>query len=370
MPNCPSDALSDRVYVEQVRSLYVNLAPATVMWGAFAINAWLAYRSTPDTIGAVLGLMGMMASSARILVTRLYRTKALTAALDRAAARRLEVIFSVPYLALSLLLGLFALHIFFDGVPEMHMLTICVVVGYCAGVATTCGLRPRLAIPSMLTAVAPTIVISLFKPDLAYLGMSVIASAFVFGGCRSIRVRFEASKAEIGQRLASISLARLDALTTLPNRLALQEYFDEHAALVSPNGAIAVHYLDLDGFKPVNDRYGHAVGDALLLAVAERLRGAVRSGDIVARMGGDEFAVIQFGLNHADEAKLLARRIGATIERPFVLSEARIAISTSVGTVVSHDRNESLASLLKAADAKLYEKKRSRRFTRGMVLSA
>lgn len=370
MSSSPSDALADKVYVEQVRSLYVHLAPAIVMWGAFAIDGWLTYLTTPGPLVLALGIAGILASSARIAVTAMHRSRALTAALDRKSARQLEVAFSLPYLTFSMLLGILGFTAFISSTPEIHMLTICVVVGYCAGVSTNCSLRPRLAIPSILVAVGPPIAAALFKQDPAYLGMAVIAAAFVFGGCRSIRVRFEASKSEIGQHLASISLARLDVLTTLPNRLALQEYFDEHAALVSPNGAIAVHYLDLDGFKPVNDRYGHAVGDALLLAVAERLRGAVRSGDIVARMGGDEFAVIQFGLNHADEARLLARRISSSIAQPFVIEQADLRVSTSVGTVVSYDRGENLGRLLKAADAKLYEIKRSRPPPRSLAMSA
>lgn len=370
MPSSSAETLTDRVYVDQVRSLYLSLTPAVVMWAAFVINFWLAYRIAPDIGLLALGIAGILASSARIGITALHRDRALTSALNHASARRLELLFSLPYLAFSLLLGVFGLYIFMWSTPQIHMLTICVVVGYCAGVATNCGLRPHLAVPSMLLAVAPPILVSMLSHGPAHLGMSVIASAFVFGAYRSILVRFEASNAEIGQRLASISLARLDVLTTLPNRLALQEYFNEHATLISPNRAIAVHYLDLDGFKPVNDRYGHAVGDALLLAVADRLRGAVRGGDIVARMGGDEFAVIQFGLHHPDEAKLLARRITAAIEQPFQIEQACLAISTSIGTVVNHDRNQGLDALLKSADAKLYEAKQNRRFSNSFALSA
>src|SRR5690606_39278167 len=74
----------------------------------------------------------------------------------------------------------------------------------------------------------------------------------------------------------SSDLARQDGLTRLPNRLALREYFEDHAALCPADRLVAVHYLDLDAFKPVNDRHGHATGDALLAAVGERLNGAVR----------------------------------------------------------------------------------------------
>ncbi|KHK90443.1 diguanylate cyclase [Novosphingobium malaysiense] len=340
-----------------------------VMWVAFAINFWLAYEAAKPPGLLALGVAGLTASTARIAVTVRYRDQALTAALDRTAAHRLEVLFSIPYLAFSALLGVLSLHAFLWSSPEIHMLTICVDVGYCAGVATNCSLRPRLAIPSMVIAVGPPILAAATRGDAAYLGVAIIASAFLAAGIRSIHVRYETSKTEIGRRLSSISLARRDVLTTLPNRLALQEYFDENAPLISSKRWIAVHYLDLDGFKPVNDRHGHAVGDALLQAVADRLRGAVRSGDMVARMGGDEFAVIQPGILHADEAKLLARRIAATIAQPFTLDGHRLSISTCVGTAVSSDRSPNLESLLKESDTALYETKRRRPVT-GMAMSA
>lgn len=370
LPRGTEDSLSDRIYAEQVRSLYLSLAPATAMLAAFGLTFWLAYRATPDTFLLMLGLAGIVASSSRIVLTAYWRDTALTAALPIRQARRLEALFSVPYVLFALILGLLGFHVFRLAPPEIHMLAICVIVGYCAGTATNCGLRPRLAITSMLLAVGPSILVSLFKSDPPYIAMAFIASAFVLSAIQSILTRFKVSKAEIGGRLVSVSLARRDTLTTLPNRLALQEYYDERAALISPNQALAVHYLDLDGFKPVNDEYGHAAGDALLQIVADRLRGAVRSGDIVARMGGDEFAVIQFGLHHADEATLLARRIVAAIEQPFIVEQRSLAISASVGTAISHDRDQDLDSLLKAADTRLYEVKQSRRPSRLLAMTA
>ncbi|MCJ2186558.1 GGDEF domain-containing protein [Novosphingobium beihaiensis] len=360
MPASSIESLIERVYVEQVRSLYLHLLPAIAMWAAFAITFWLAYSRAPEPGWLVLGGAGLAASALRIGITLYYRDLALTGPLDRTQARRLEMLFSMPYFLFAVLLGIFGLLVFRSPAPEIHMLTICVIVGFCAGTATNCGLRPRLAIASILVSVGPPILVSAFRPDPAYLAMAFIATSFVLGGTRWIMVRYTAAKAEIGGRLVSISLARRDTLTTLPNRLALQEYFDERAALISPNQPIAIHYLDLDGFKPVNDRYGHAAGDALLLAVADRLRSAIRSGDLVARLGGDEFAIIQFGLHHADEAALLARRIGATIRQPFDIEGQTIGISASIGTIVSHDRNQKLDSLLRAADARLYEVKQAR----------
>lgn len=364
------EPLSDRIYAEQVRSLYLSLAPAVAMLAAFTITFWLAYRVTPGIGLLILGITGITASSLRIALTAYWRDTALTAALPLQQARRLEMMFSLPYVAFATVLGILGFQIFAWAPPEIHMLAICVIVGYCAGTATNCGSRPKLAIASIVLAVGPPILVSLFTPDAPYIAMAFIASAFVLSAIQSILTRFAVSKAEIGGRLVSVSMARRDTLTTLPNRLALQEYYDERAALISPNQPLAVHYLDLDGFKPVNDRLGHAAGDVLLQKVADRLRGAVRSGDIVARMGGDEFAVIQFGLHHADEATLLARRITAAIEQPFLIEQNDVSISTSIGTTVSHDREQDLDSLLKDADAKLYQFKQARRPANLFALTA
>lgn len=351
---------TDNVYVELVRSLYLNITPATIMWLAFAATFFLVYPEGGDAPLFTLGCASLAASATRLAVAHVLRNRALTAALDRREARKLELAFAVPYYAFSILLGLFGARVFWLGTPEAHMLIICVLVGYCAGVATTTGLRPNIAAPSMIVAVGPTIVAAALRLEPIYLGMSLITLAFLFGGVQSVLVRHRATRAEIAKRLASVSLARHDALTALPNRLAMKEYFETNALAISPKGLVAVHYLDLDSFKPVNDRYGHTTGDALLSAVADRLRGAVRNGDIVARLGGDEFAVIQFGLNRAEEAELLARRIQATIAQPFEIAGHAIAISTCIGTVVSTVQGQALDPLLQEADERLYASKRSK----------
>lgn len=91
-------SLTDRVYVEQVRSLYLNVVPSLVMWVAFIVNFGLAYRNKAEPGLLLLGVAGIVASSTRIAITMRFRDRALTAALDRKGARRLEVLFSVPYL--------------------------------------------------------------------------------------------------------------------------------------------------------------------------------------------------------------------------------------------------------------------------------
>lgn len=356
----PTDVLAEKVYVELVRSLYANVLPSKIMLGITGLYALLIGRSARDDVLWAIGGAAFLSCLLRVIVAIALRGRAMTAALDRRAARRLELSFAGPYYLFSALLGLLGGYVFrgFDQAAET--LTICVLVGYCAGVATGTGLRPRIAIPSMVMAIGPAIVASALQLEPIHAGMSLIALALLMGGAQSVLAQHRLVKTEIGKQLTSVSLARRDGLTGLPNRLALREYFEENAALLGPGSVVAVHYLDLDGFKPVNDRFGHATGDELLAAVAERLRGAVRAGDIVARLGGDEFGIVQFGLNRNEEADLLARRIVAAIAQPFRLGDGIIEISACVGTVLSSENGADLESLLRSADARLYHAKRNR----------
>lgn len=353
--------LGDRVFVELIRSLYFNLMPAFVMTGAFALCFMMIQLREGDPTVLVLGCVTLLASLLRLGVTQRFRRRALTAVLDHEQARWLERAFAIPYLFFSLCLGGFGGYVFLLPSPEGHMITICLLVGYCAGVATGTGLRPPIALPSMMLAIAPTAAVSMAKADSIYFGMAAIALAFLVAGSQTVLSRYASVRTEIGKRLTFSSLARSDGLTSLPNRLALREYFDENVTLISSQSLIAVHYLDLDGFKPVNDQYGHGVGDELLVAVAERLNGAIRNGDIVARLGGDEFAIIQFGLRQPGEAELLSQRIMSALCQPFSIGSVVVHISTSIGTIVTPDGNIGLDSLLELADEKLYATKRTRR---------
>lgn len=356
----PSDSLADKVHMELVRSLYANPLPSKIMLGITALHVALISADRADPVAWLLGGCALATCVLRIAITLVLRDRAMTAALDTVQARRLESAFAWPYYLFAASLGLLGGYVFATFGDRAQMLTICVLVGYCAGAATGTALRPPIAIPSIAMAIAPAIVASALRLDAYHLAASGIATAFLVGGSHSVLALHRAASTEIARRMTSVSLARHDGLTALPNRLALREYFDEHASLLGPSSIIAVHYLDLDGFKPVNDRFGHAAGDELLAAVASRLRGAVRSGDIVARLGGDEFGVVQFGLNRSEEAELLARRITAAIAQPFELGGDAVAITASVGTVLSSEAAADLEALLRAADARLYEAKRGR----------
>lgn len=361
MPSSLTEPVSDKIYVVQVRSLFSSVTPSIVMAGIFILNAWVAYEKTEDWSLLVLGWIGSAFNVWRIVAAVLMRKLAAAPHIDRSDAAKLEALFAVPYVSFATLLGAFGYIVFRSPYPDLHMLTVGVAVGYCAGVAAGCGLRPALALSSIFLSIGPIICVSLLRGDSTYSALAIVAVALIVGAARSIMVRLNESRAEIAARISSGSLARRDVLTSLPNRLALTEFYAGHLALSDPDTKIAVHYLDLDGFKPVNDELGHLVGDQVLLAVADRLRSVVCESDMIARLGGDEFAIVQVGLKDAEEAHDCAWHVREIIQEPYKVVEPSILITTSIGTVFSSDRSSTLNDLLQLADEKLYAVKRAKR---------
>ncbi len=153
-------------------------------------------------------------------------------------------------------------------------------------------------------------------------------------------------------------LAYHDALTDLANRRLFKDRLAETLDLAARYGTrFALHFLDLDHFKDINDSLGHPVGDALLVAVAERLLGVARRSDSLARLGGDEFAAIQYGVLDARDASRMAQRYIEALRAPFLIGDARIRVGTCVGVVMGEAGGLDAEALMAQADVALYKAK-------------
>ena len=153
-------------------------------------------------------------------------------------------------------------------------------------------------------------------------------------------------------------LAHHDGLTGLVNRSVFQDKLAEAIELAARGEfSVAVLYLDLDGFKLINDTYGHGVGDRLLIDVSTRLRAAVREIDTVARMGGDEFAIIQPLVEDEAASEALAIRILAAMTAPYVIGDIHCSVGLSIGIALYPDHATDAVSLLRQADIALYRAK-------------
>ena len=158
-------------------------------------------------------------------------------------------------------------------------------------------------------------------------------------------------------------MARHDALTDLPNRVLLLEQLNHEIKRVKRGECLAVLCLDLDQFKSVNDALGHHIGDELLKLVGERLRGCTRELDIVARMGGDEFAIIMTQMDQATDAAALSKRIRDSVIRPYQIEGHQIVTDISIGISVAPMDAVDSHELLRNADMALYDAKADGRGT-------
>jgi len=153
----------------------------------------------------------------------------------------------------------------------------------------------------------------------------------------------------------------IDPLTRLDNRRALEQELSRALAQRSRTGGLlGLVYFDLDRFKPINDRWGHAVGDAVLTAVADRLRQEMRTQDLAARIGGDEFVVLLPGLEEPPALDAVARRLRRAVEGALELEHIVIDIKVSMGTALAPLHGETPEGLLRQADAIMYADKRRR----------
>jgi diguanylate cyclase (GGDEF)-like protein len=174
----------------------------------------------------------------------------------------------------------------------------------------------------------------------------------------TVVICFRDATGELRARRELEHRAMHDALTGLPNRELLMDRLSVALARLGRQGtAVGVLFIDLDGFKEVNDAHGHTVGDELLVSVAGRLRREVRDGDTVARYGGDEFVVLCEDLVRVEAAQPLARRLADAVAQPVSTGERLLVVQASIGVVVEQNPATSAEALVERADAEMYRVK-------------
>ncbi len=155
-------------------------------------------------------------------------------------------------------------------------------------------------------------------------------------------------------------MAYKDSLTKLPNRLFLLNQIPRYITAAKRNNyKLAIAYLDLDGFKEINDTYGHQTGDQLLINISARMQKAIRGDDILARIGGDEFVVLLNSQSNQAETTRIVQRILETVSSPMMIDTVRISVSISIGVTYYSQANELTAkALISQADRAMYEAKK------------
>ncbi|MFO7528115.1 MAG: GGDEF domain-containing protein [Marinobacter sp.] len=202
------------------------------------------------------------------------------------------------------------------------------------------------------------------------LALSLLAGLLVWRSLRPVLRRMAQQASELARSNRELQLAQRqirrqadhDLLTGLPNRAALLNSLSQAVDRAKgENSRFALMFVDLDHFKPVNDRYGHQAGDELLKVIAKRLGGCIREEDVVGRHGGDEFLVITAPLANTDDAEVIAQKIIAVTAKPFRIEDDAVQVGASVGVAIYPDSAATVTELLQASDAAMYRAKASGR---------
>ncbi|OBX19229.1 hypothetical protein A9995_08900 [Erythrobacter sp. QSSC1-22B] len=346
------------VYKALVSALSDNMLPTAAIWAVFSGIGLYAYSETGAAVALGTTVVGGLASALKLLLILFHRRAMDVRSLSLATTKRFEVGHAVATWCMAAPIG--ALSALLFSLPALHLQVVgtALLFGYCAGVATRISVRPLIAVGAVTLAALPAIASALVFIQDARLLIGAVFALFLLIAVETIWHSYGNASRLITMRLQMTNLARLDPLTSLCNRLGLREAFD--ALPRHTDDLIAVHAFDLDGFKAINDQFGHATGDRLLKALSERLHQLVDHNDAVARVGGDEFVVLQSGFDSQSDPGILAGNIHHQLTEPYeVGTHQPIRVGLSLGFSVAPVSTASLDALLREADAKSYEVKRS-----------
>ena len=339
----PRNRLPDEVYAELVDMLFRATTPLISMAVLVTCIGAMMFWITGDIVIGALTLASLALTVVRIGLNFSYRRRRARQALSLAEVHRWETAFGAGTVTAALLLGFLNVRALMADEVAVHLLVAALTFGFCAGAVIRLSLRPVIAGLTLFAVTALTSVGFLTNSQtsdgqlaLAYGGQAFLLAVFALGAAEMVIHLYRTTVAQLITKSELSHLARQDALTGLANRISLRERFDQEVVKLRRSGdLIALHFLDLDRFKAVNDNHGHPTGDALLKMVATRLKRMLRAGDVAARLGGDEFVVLQVHIRNPDDAEMLARRIVKEISAPYSIHGHDLHIGTSVGVALA-----------------------------------
>ena len=352
----------DKVETSAVRSALVaelahSTVPTSIMGCTLVGVASFAYASTGMSALLAAAIGGGLASMAKVALMQLQRRRPGLEPLERAETNAWKAAHAAITSLVAASVGLTATMIFLQPDLSLQMLATGLIFGYCSGIVSRVGIRPKIALMAIVLAAVPPIVAAATWSDVPHHIIVVVFSIFLLGSFESVRHVHRTAVKHVGMKLAMAALAHKDPLTGLANRIGLRAAF----RAISPADPVAVFCLDLDGFKTVNDQYGHAAGDALLRMVAVRLVAVSAPDATVVRMGGDEFVILKPGLHSRSDLAARVEQIMKCLHEPFPLGGQDVTIGASVGCAASSSKPVNLDKLLIRADAESYRIKSLRR---------
>jgi diguanylate cyclase (GGDEF)-like protein len=364
--DCSMQQLRAEQVIHMCRLLPTAIITSSVLALVVAIVLW---PTVPVwAIGSWLALLGAVSTARLLLAHRVRRLPDDDLEARLAAQHRLRV----GALLAGITWGLASL-LFFptDDLPRQMFLAF-TLAGITAGATTSMAVDRTASLVFQLPVILPLAARLLAHGGTVHTGMAIMVVVYGVYLLISVNRTHAQLNENIELRIDALSrqkklhdsetryrqLAHHDALTGLPNRHSLQTRLPELLSRAASNGTrLALLYLDLDHFKNVNDARGHACGDQLLIAVAERLRSCVRPDDLIVRMGGDEFIIVSALAERRKAVEQLAKRIQQQLALPFQLDGEQISVCTSIGVGLYPDDGTTAELLMKHADIALYQAK-------------
>ncbi|WP_283807647.1 GGDEF domain-containing protein [Bradyrhizobium sp. LTSPM299] len=327
-------SISDAVYLEVIGTLYGTTVPILIAGGCQAIVGAISVSETGDRLSAALAIVGVVVAVVRLFGVLAFRNETRRRPLrDRAEGVVWEWRYAVGSVATALTIGLFAGRSLFVDDAICLVMAVGIAFGFSAGIVARLSLRPVVAILDFAAVALPAVVASFMKAwDAPHIALGVMFLVFIVAGVEMVRLSYDNTLNQMSLKRKFEQLARIDPMTGLLNRSVLAT---DLAEILAERGSAmaAVHAIDLDHFKAANDRFGHPVGDALLRQVAARLSSLADGTDLVVRMGGDEFILVQGRRNPAARPKPWRSGFSTRSARPIGL-----AIMTSSSGPVSASR--------------------------------
>ena len=335
-----------------------GLAPTVLVGivGLAGATAVLAHRYRDSWLGGLAVIMVLLGLLRVAVVLQLERNTGFRQRfIDRKTRRRLFELLLLLYFGTLAASTLWNFHL--RRAPAEMLCSLGIFL-FCIGINGRIQWNPSVSKLQGLLLLF-VLAVCLWNPhdDIA-ITAEILLALFAFAHCRAVQEKYDIVIEQIQNQRELRRLSELDPLTGLVNRRGF-ELVLEH--LCRQGSTFTLLAIDLDRFKPVNDRYGHAVGDELLRQVGRRLVSTVRSHDVVARLGGDEFAVLQLPFSEFTNPETLAERIIDALGRSFDVGEILIGIGASVGIAKPRPGEADPARILKRADDALYEAKQAGR---------
>lgn len=356
-----AERLSDGVYAELIEELFAAAPSVVVVAISQSVIGTAIFLQTGDPIALGLTVAIVLISIERIIMMGRYRRATADKPLPRAEVAIWERRYADRSIASAAAVSAIGVRCFMLGDPAIQMLTVGMLSTYCAGTLMRAAHRPWLAIVNLLIISVPTTIAGMIHGGPIYICLALMTGILLVGAFDVIRHAYNTTVSQITLKRQFAGLARQDALTGLSNRLGLSENLEAVIADTQRNGyGLAVHCLDLDRFKAANDLYGHPTGDAILKEVARRLTCLTRASDLLVRLGGDEFILVQTGVAAREQAIGLASRIVEDIGSYYNINGYTIEIGTSVGIALLTNEQLTPDDLLTRADQALYQAKRTR----------